>query len=138
MNKLNSKTIDRLREIQDQLREIVAELKEASEGLNIEGQVNAYLLPAIEMAIDDEHDWLGSNQCTVQDLINAVSSGKETPTSSEEDEIEFPGRNVDAHQDAMDRAERGEMTHAEAEELGIDLSWDETEEDEDDGLTFDI
>ncbi len=34
-------------------------------------------------------------------------------------------RKLDRHQDAMDRAEAGTMSHEEAEELGVDLDYDE-------------
>lgn len=163
-NELTEQITD-LENAQDQLREIVETIKRIVNHTNMSGQANAYLIPALECAIDNEHGWLGGSNCTIEDVIEDwktklqdIPTSKEdaehlaTLTSDEENAIEFPemeyldaskpgtvsnpaGFQKDAHQDAMDRAERGEMTYAEAAELGIDLDYgddefDDTEDDE--------
>lgn len=100
----------------------------------------AYLVPQLEIAKDDDHGYVARSNCNIGRLLEKAMDGElvdDGKPQVDEDGLEFPfvdenGRTVDKHQDAMDRAERGEMTYAEAEELGIDIGFDDTEDDEPD------
>lgn len=64
--------INQLREAQRLLRIAADTIREAMDTLDNEGAALAYLVPSIEMAIDNEHMYLGSCQFTVQDAIDEL------------------------------------------------------------------
>lgn len=57
-------------EAQGMIDEAVELLRQAVLGTDVEGSANAYLIPVLVMAARDEHEYLGSNQCTAQYVLD--------------------------------------------------------------------
>lgn len=72
-NMSNEERRDSLEDIQNRLREIVEEIQNIVRGTDQESLSEAYLTVQLEMAIDDDHSWIGGNQCTIQSLIEAFN-----------------------------------------------------------------
>ena len=80
-----SVNINRLREIRDELRELVEEANdiiEKSPNKTIIGRWNSYGLPSLMMAIDEETEWIGGSMGCLEEIIKDL----------EEDEKEGEGQ----------------------------------------------
>lgn len=66
-----------LEEAADMLYTLTEMIKDAVRDTDLADRAEAYLISALEMAKDDEHIWLGRNQCTLQSLIDALANGEE-------------------------------------------------------------
>lgn len=64
--------IELLEDAQDMLRQAADMIHTAIDSTSLSDSADAYLIPAIDMAVDSDHQWLGSNQFTVQDAIDAL------------------------------------------------------------------
>ena len=96
----NYERIEQLKEAQDALRRIVEDIKDAVRGTSVSNTANAYLIPALEVAIDDESEWLGGNPGNLQSLIDDLSAADSTDDTeddeSEDAEIDSPVISVSA------------------------------------------
>lgn len=63
--------IQELEEIQEELREIVSRLRYIANTVGDRSALS-YCIPQIEMAIDNNHDYLGSGTYTIEDMINSL------------------------------------------------------------------
>ena len=61
-----------LEEAQDLIRQAIELIEVATHSTSVSSMVSSYLTPNLEMSIDDEHHYLGSNQCTIQYCIDQL------------------------------------------------------------------
>jgi len=73
----------RLEEILVEMKELLFEAKELTEGTNCEDRAKAYWVGHIAMALDDDHSYLGSVSCTLQDTINELTEDDEDNEENE-------------------------------------------------------
>lgn len=53
----------------EKLEEAIELVKSAVEGTPEENRAKSYLIPALEMALNDEHEWVGKNPCNIAKLL---------------------------------------------------------------------
>ena len=81
--------IELLEEAQEELRAVIEKINQATRGSKVRDTANAYLIPALEVAIDDESEWLGGNSGNIQSLIDDLSDNSDEDTESESDKPEI-------------------------------------------------
>jgi len=70
---MDTEDIERLQEIHDELRELVDEAFGLLSGTAQEDRAKAYWYANIRMALDDDHMWMGSHNCTLQNCIESFT-----------------------------------------------------------------
>ena len=67
--------IERLKEIKDELKELVGEaeglVRHLGRGMSFE-RARSYWIPHLRMAIDKDHDFLGGSMYTMEDTIREI------------------------------------------------------------------
>jgi len=64
--------VDRLEEIQEQMLSLLGEAREILEGTRAYDAADAYWLAHVEMALVNEHRWLGGSMVTMEDSIEEL------------------------------------------------------------------
>jgi hypothetical protein len=78
---MNAEDVDRLLQIKDEIKELAHEIKElAQEAYGLTPQdskriAKAYWYAQLIMALDDDHEFLGSGSHTLQDTIDDAEEG---------------------------------------------------------------
>lgn len=80
---LTTEQVDRLAEIKDEVIELLNEANRIVSGTSEEQRAHSYWYAHARMAMDDEHSYLGSGGCTLQDSIEGLS----VETSREGDDL---------------------------------------------------
>jgi len=63
----------RLEEIKNEMLDLLGEARELVEGTNEEDRAEAYWLAHIEMALINEHRYVGGSMCTMEDTIEGLA-----------------------------------------------------------------
>lgn len=109
-----SERIAMLKEAQCLIREAADLIHEAVDGTTACNTADAYLIPVLDMAIDNDNDWLGNNPGDIETLIGYLKEGDDNDPGPE-DEIEdmqeteapdIPGMMADAHRQINEAAQQ--------------------------------
>lgn len=79
----NTERIDILMDAQEKINEAVELIRDAVRGSGEANRVDAYLIPALEMAASSQHGWLGSNPCSIDKVIETLSEDEGDDDDSE-------------------------------------------------------
>lgn len=70
--------IAQVKEAQELIRQAAELVKSATEGdeevMSIHKRVMAYVIPALELAVSDDHKWIGSAQYNCETVINELQA----------------------------------------------------------------
>jgi len=62
-----------LEEARDHLLSAIGLIQQATQGTEEQGRARAYILPTLEMCASQNHHYLGSQECNIDELIQALS-----------------------------------------------------------------
>jgi len=66
--------LDNLNDVCERLARLQRELEGSPETRQLAARMHAYLQPALEMAAAEGHQWLGSNPCTLQSVVDELNA----------------------------------------------------------------
>lgn len=69
-------TADRLALLEDAhegLQQVIATIRKAISGTDMEARAESYILPSLRMCLDDHHSYLGGQPCNIEEMIQALN-----------------------------------------------------------------
>lgn len=84
---------EELEEIQGQMLDLLGMAKNAVSGTPEASSAESYWIAHIEMALSNDHGYLGGSMTTMQDTIDALRAGADEDDDWDEDEESIPGEN---------------------------------------------
>lgn len=84
---------EELEEIQGQMLDLLGMAKNAVSGTPEASSAESYWIAHIEMALSNDHGYLGGSMTTMQDTIDALRAGADEDDDWDEDEENIPGEN---------------------------------------------
>ena len=77
VKELTVEELERLAEIKDEIKELIGEAVEMTDGTSEEARARSYWYAHIVGALDSDHGYLGGSMMTMQDSIDALEEERE-------------------------------------------------------------